>query len=81
MTCKHFIDDECRHAIALPLYGARPSAGVCAQCAHYDGPARGLGDRVHNVLGAIGVHKIVRDCGGCAARRAALNAAMPTDNA
>jgi hypothetical protein len=36
---------------------------------------------VHNVLGAIGVHRVYHACGGCAARRAALNAALPTDNA
>jgi len=66
---------------AAPTHGVAVAPNVCVQCAHYEGPARGLGDRVHNVLGAVGVHKIVGNCVGCAARRAALNAALPTHNA
>lgn len=49
----------------------------CASCDHYKGSPRGLGDTVHAALGALGVHRVVKDCGGCAARRAALNAAVP----
>jgi hypothetical protein len=80
--CKHHDGSRCTNGIALPLYGATPSAGVCRVCAHYDGPDRGLGDTVHRVARATGVARVVRavkggDCGGCAERRRALNAARP----
>ncbi|WP_287019908.1 hypothetical protein [Herbaspirillum sp.] len=48
----------------------------------YTGPMRGLGDMVHKVLEKTGVAKVVKraakgkDC-GCAARRKALNKAVP----
>ena len=79
MTCIHLVQ-RCTNP-AAPTHGVLVHRSVCAQCAHYEGPARGLGDHVHNVLGAIGVHRVYHACGGCAQRRAALNAAMPTDNA
>lgn len=76
--CAHHVDGECTSAAALPLYGPRPSAGVCRACAHYEGPDRGLGDTVHRVARATGVTSVVRaftggDCGGCAERRKWLN--------
>ena len=57
-------------------------------CEHYNGPCRGLGDRVAAVASFTGLTAVARTvtkvtgqpC-GCAARRAALNAAMPTNNA
>ena len=79
MACIH-LNIRCGNP-AAPTHGVAVAPNVCVQCAHYDGPARGLGDHVHTVLGTVGVHKIVRNCGGCAARRAALNAAMPINNA
>lgn len=77
-ACAHHIGGECTSAAALPLYGPRPSAGVCRVCAHYEGPDRGLGDTVHRVARATGVARVVRavtggDCGGCAERRKWLN--------
>lgn len=59
--------------------------GICAQCEHYEGPARGLGDRVAAVTRATGIAAATRvvsrltgkPC-GCAQRRAKLNAAFPT---
>jgi hypothetical protein len=75
VTCVH-LNILCTNP-AAPTNGARVHHSVCAICQHYEGPPRGLGDRVHTVLGAIGVHKVVRNCGGCAERRAALNKALP----
>lgn len=74
------VDGRCTDAVALPLYGDRPSPGVCAICDRYDGPSRGLGDRVHIVARCTGIAAVARTvervtgkpC-GCAARRAALN--------
>lgn len=38
---------------------------------------RGAGDIVHAVAKATGIARAVGDCGGCAARRAALNRLLP----
>jgi hypothetical protein len=82
--CRHMVEGRCTSPLALPLYGERPSAGVCRQCEHYDGPDRGLGDTVHRVAKATGVARIVKavkgDCGACAKRRQALNDAFPKDS-
>ena len=65
------------------MVGPTPSVGVCARCEAYSGPLRGLGDVVEAVTVATGVKSVVKavvgDCGGCAKRRAALNAAAPID--
>ena len=76
--CTAWISEQCTHALALPLYGSQPSAGICNQCAHYDGPARGVGDVVHAVTTATGIERVTRiarggSCGACAQRRVALN--------
>ena len=78
------LEGRCTHGLALPLYGDRPSRGVCGVCAHYDGPARGLGDVVERAARVTGVRRIVKTveqltgkkC-GCDARRAALNSEIP----
>jgi hypothetical protein len=64
---------ECLNELALPIYGSHPSAGICAQCKHYEGPVRGAGDVVHAVTTATGIARVVGSCGGCAERRVALN--------
>jgi hypothetical protein len=84
-SCTHHRAERCTNALALPVYGAEPSPGICAQCEHYEGPARGLGDRVAAVTRATGIAAATRvvsrvtgkPC-GCAQRRARLNAAFPT---
>ena len=81
MSCRHHDGRGC----ALGLYGGRPSPGVCARCDRYDGPARGLGDRIAAVAEVTGVAAVARTvervtgrpC-GCAERRRALNEAFPT---
>jgi hypothetical protein len=74
VRCLHLSDDStCR----LGLYGGNPSAGVCAICEKYDGPARGLGDIVDSATTILRIKTLIGDCSGCAARRVALNAAVP----
>ena len=81
-------DGRCTHALALPLYGDRPSAGVCGICAHYDGPARGLGDVVERAARVTGVKRVVKavekvtgkTC-GCDGRRESLNRRIPFKSA
>lgn len=59
------------------MHGGNPSAGVCAMCDSYEGPARGLGDLVNDAATVLRIKQLVGDCCGCARRRAALNAAVP----
>ena len=74
MSCNHLsLHGKC----SLGLHGGTPSAGVCALCDSYDGPMRGLGDAVDAATSLLRIKQIVGDCGGCAQRRAALNAALP----
>jgi hypothetical protein len=76
------------HPVALPLYGDRPSAGVCRRCEHYEGPARGAGDLVEKAARLTGIKAAVKavervtgkPC-GCAQRRAELNSAIPFKSA
>ena len=60
-----------------PVARGQTDDARCSVCHHYAGASRGLGDKVHAALDAIGVHKVIQPCGGCAKRRAALNAAFP----
>ena len=87
-ACVHHVGGACMNALALPLYGTRPSSGVCRICDHYDGPPRGAGDIVHTVAVALRIDAAadfvaqslgLPDC-GCAQRRADLNAAVPFDD-
>jgi len=86
--CHHCADGRCTLPAAIAVLGDSPSAGACSLCEHYDGPCRGLGDRVAAVAAVTGIAAVARTvervtgrpC-GCAARRAALNAALPTNNA
>jgi hypothetical protein len=77
MNCKNRIENRC----TLGLHGGSPSLGVCLICYQYDGPPRGAGDVIHAITTATGIAKAVDTvtggCGGCARRRAALNAAVP----
>ena len=74
------VEGKCSHPVALPIFGERPSAGICRACEHYDGPSRGLGDTVHRLAKATGVARVVKsvvgEC-GCQKRREALNDAFP----
>ena len=77
MICKNLTDQgRCSRG----LHGGTPSAGVCAMCGYYDGPLRGLGDVVDAAATLLRLKQIIGDCGGCAQRRADLNAAIPFDD-
>lgn len=75
--CLSYSNGECTNAEAQALVGLYPSQGVCSACPFYSGPLRGAGDIVHAVAKATGIARAVGDCGGCAARRAALNRLLP----
>jgi hypothetical protein len=79
MTCNHFVFPLCVHPTA-ETSGTGVHPATCARCPHYEGPSRGLGDTVHKALDAVGVHRVIKACGGCASRRQALNDAVPFDS-
>lgn len=69
---------------AHPVIHGQTDDAKCALCPQYRGSKRGLGDVVHAVTVATGIEALAAavGCGGCAKRRAALNAAVPfTDTA
>lgn len=72
MSCSSLLENRCTNAAAQG-FGHVVLPSVCAKCRLYDGPARGLGDRVATVAKFVGV----RPCAGCQKRREALNAAFP----
>ena len=57
-------------------HGGTPGPHECIACDHYQGKARGMGDRIERVLKATGIHQAVKkvapDC-GCSQRRTAMN--------
>ena len=66
--CKHLDSGECQ---ANP--GLHPSALLCLRyCSEYDGPPRGVGDRVHTVITRATLGKL-KPCGGCEGRRQRWN--------
>ena len=85
MTCKHLKLTVCNNPKAQ-TYKRHVAPQVCAACPVYNGKSRGLGDIVHRVASFLGISRLVKSverttgkpC-GCAARRAALNAAVPSD--
>jgi hypothetical protein len=75
--CKYMIQERCTNRLALPLYGAQPSPGVCSACEYRNG-LRGLGDALAWVLSFTSAKRIQsKGCGGCKRRQAALNRAVP----
>jgi hypothetical protein len=66
------VGGDCTNGLALPVYGVRPSEGICRQCEYRNG-LRGLGDAIATVTTAMGI----KPCGGCKDRQNALNAAVP----
>ena len=80
-TCRFYKEDR-PMACALGLFDGHPTQDDCDSCKEYQGPDRGVGDKVANFFKKMGVEKAVkavsggRDC-GCGKRRAALNKALP----
>ena len=65
-----------------PKHHGKTDEARCAACAAYTGSPRGLGDIIHTIAAVTGAQAVTSavtrgDCGGCAKRRAALNAAVP----
>jgi hypothetical protein len=87
MSCKHLVDGCCDHSHTPWAKDLLIAPSICAECPHYDGPSRGLGDLVHAVAKVTGVAAVARTvervtgrpC-GCAQRRAALNKLSTTQN-
>ncbi len=81
--CRHFNGGECE----IGLFEGKPSSDDCSKCDKYQGPSRGLGDKIANAAKFTGAKAIVdlvstiteKDC-GCGKRRAKLNEAFPTRN-
>lgn len=70
-------DGECRNRLALPLYGPRPSKGVCSQCQYRNG-LRGLGDALAWLLSWTPAVRLQRrGCKACKRRQEAMNQAVP----
>jgi hypothetical protein len=80
VNCKHWSDCGITNGgcCGLNLYGGRPSEGTCRRCDSYDGPARGLGDRISNALTAVGITK--KPGCGCSQRQHTLNEKFPSGN-
>lgn len=86
MSCKHWSDCGVigGGCCSLDLFGGKPSLGVCGICHSYDGPARGLGDRIAHLTKATGLKGVIDtiasavgvDC-GCSKRQITLNARFP----
>ena len=77
--CFHFnADGSC----GLGLFGGKPTEENCKSCMHYSGKSRGLGDKVANVIDAVGISRVLKKVGGndcgCGKRRAALNRMYPS---
>jgi len=82
--CIYLHRDQCVRG----QYDGRPTEDNCAECTKYVGRPRGLGDRVANVLKAVGVDAAVEgiakqvgmnDC-GCGKRRKYLNEKFPNQD-
>lgn len=72
VPCKHNIGEKC---------GLQPEApwvpAMCmTACGFYDGPSRGLGDTVKNLI-QITTLGMMKPCGGCQRRQAEWNQAVP----
>jgi hypothetical protein len=78
--CKYQFSDRCTH----PELGGLADEARCGACAKFLGSPRGAGDIVDMAARITGLARLVKavegvtkkPC-GCAARRAALNAAIP----
>ena len=75
--CRFISSGECRNRLALPVYGPRPSRGVCEQCEFRNG-IRGLGDVVALLVSFTPFKSMQGKCGGCKRRQEAMNHVMPT---
>lgn len=78
MTCFFLSDSK---VCKLGIYPGEVQESQCAECMHYSGRDRGVGDSLARVFKAVGAEKIVgkkpaKPC-GCGKRRAKLNKLIP----
>ena len=83
MTCVHLRINRCSMAQAKTV-GQPVTRSMCANCPHYEGCARGLGDVVATVARVTGVASVVKavtggNC-GCNSRKQMLNEKFPLRN-
>lgn len=79
--CRFMVDGECRNRLALPVYGPRPSKGICDQCQHRNG-LRGLGDALAWILSWTPAKRLqAKGCSGCKRRQERLNQIAPAPQA
>ena len=74
--CKYMVEGKCGSRLALPLYGERPSPGVCAQCKFKYG-VRGLGDLVALAISYTPFRRMQGKCEPCKGRQEAMNSIAP----
>lgn len=69
--CHHCANGRCTLPAAIAVLGDSPSAGACSLCERYDGPCRGLGDRIAAVASITGIAAVARTVERVTARPAA----------
>lgn len=75
MTCIHLAQKGEKRVCIIGKYKGSPTEKNCLDCTDYEGPSRGLGDTVKNVINKATGGK-VKPCGACNKRRTALNKAV-----
>ncbi len=81
--------DDCNYLAGnicgLGFFDGHPTKSDCASCSSYEGPSRGLGDKIHAFTKITGIKKAVdlatsgrgKPC-GCNKRRTQLNKLFPS---
>jgi len=75
MSCIHLATLENQRICTINKFGGKPTEDDCIECKDYDGPSRGLGDTVKNVINKA-TGGLVKPCSPCQKRREALNKIM-----
>ena len=75
MACTHLGVLGEKRVCIIGEFGGNPSDEDCLNCPKYEGPSRGLGDTVKNVISKATGGK-VKPCAPCQKRREALNKMM-----
>ena len=77
MSCLHLtvFETKKKRVCDLGKYMGKPTEEDCNSCSEYEGPSRGLGDTVKNVISKATAGK-VKPCAPCQKRREALNKMM-----
>lgn len=68
MSCIHLGKLADERICTINKFGGKPTEANCMECKDYDGPSRGVGDTVKNVISKATAGK-VKPCGGCQKQR------------